>query len=143
MRIDRTGDLIVGDLVHTKAHLWLEGGLNQGKPHPDLQRWSDAVGELQHIAAGKPDAKVYGGRGEFFPVNDAIKEQQRYLARAEELVKRYIDELGERKAELHDPEKKQAHYAELEHRFAAAFPDYKLPYMVGYSVYGLVDSLMK
>lgn len=35
------------------------------------------------------------------------------------------------------------HYKELENRFAAAFPDYKLPYMIGYSVYGLVDTLMK
>lgn len=143
VRIDQTGDLVVGDLVHTKAHLWLEGGLNQGKPHPNLKRWRDAVAELQQLAGNKPNAKVYGGRGEFYPVRDAIKEQQRYLTHAEVLVKAYIDELGERKAELRDPEKKQAHYKELERRFATAFPDYKLPYMVGYSVYGLVDSLIK
>ncbi|HYD60422.1 MAG TPA: MBL fold metallo-hydrolase [Noviherbaspirillum sp.] len=143
VRINKTGDLIVGDLVHTKAHLWLEGGLNQGRPHADLKRWSEAVGELRAIAGKKPNAKVYGGRGEFIPVDSAIKEQQRYLARADELVKTYVGELGERKHELHDPEKKTSHYKELERRIAAAFPDYKLPYMIGYSVYGLVDSLTK
>lgn len=143
VRIDDTGDLIVGDLVHTNAHLWLEGGLMQGKPHADLRRWAAAVGELPRLSADKPAARVYGGRGEFVPVNAAVKEEQRYLARAEKLVKTYIAELGPKKSELHDPTKAPLHYKELEHRFAAAFPDYKLSYMVGYSVYGLVDSLMK
>lgn len=143
VRIDDTGDLIVGDLVHTRAHLWLEGGLVQGKPQADLHRWSDAVAELQGISASKPGAKLYGGRGDFITVGDAVKEQQRYLVRAEEIVKAYIDELGQKKNELRDPEKKSVHYKELENRFAAAFPDYKLPYMIGYSVYGLVDTLMK
>ncbi len=141
VRIDETGDLIVGDLVHTKAHLWLEGGLQQGKPHADLQRWSDAVGELQPLSAGKPDAKVYGGRGDFIAVADAIKEQQRYLKQAQALVTGYIAELGARRGELRDGQKKAAHYQELEKRFSAAFPDYKLPYMVGYSVYGLLNTL--
>lgn len=141
VRIDETGDLIVGDLVHTKAHLWLEGGLRQGKPHADLQLWSNAVGELHDLSAGKPGAKVYGGRGDFIPVAAAIKEQQRYLTQAQALVTGYIAELGARKGELHDGQKKAAHYQELEKRFSAAFPDYKLPYMVGYSVYGLLNTL--
>ena len=141
VRIDETGDLIVGDLVHTNAHLWLEGGLRQGKPHADLQRWSRAVGELHDLSAGKPGAKVYGGRGDFIAVDAAIKEQQRYLTKAQALVTGYITELGARKGELHDGQKKAAHFQELEKRFAAAFPDYKLPYMVGYSVYGLLNTL--
>lgn len=141
VRIDETGDLIVGDLVHTKAHLWLEGGLLQGKPHADLRLWSSAVGELQYLSTGKPGAKVYGGRGDFIPVADAIKEQQRYLTQAQALVTGYIAELGARKGELHDGQKKATHYQELEKRFSAAFPDYKLPYMVGYSVYGLLNTL--
>ena len=141
VRIDRTGDLIVGDLVHTNAHLWLEGGLVQGKPRADLQRWASAVNELKQLSKGKPNAKIYGGRGDFINVTDAIKEQQRYLTEAEALVKAYIKDLGTRKDELRDPQKKAAHYKELENRFSMAFPDYKLPYMIRYSVYGLVDTL--
>jgi glyoxylase-like metal-dependent hydrolase (beta-lactamase superfamily II) len=139
VRIDQTGDLIVGDLVHPKAHLWLEGGLVDGKPHPDLKRWSAAVGELPRLAAGKPDAKVYGGRGDVQPVLEAVRGEQAYLAKAQSLVVNYVGELGARKEELLDADKKGAHYKELEKRFASAFPDYKLPYMIGYSVYGLVD----
>jgi glyoxylase-like metal-dependent hydrolase (beta-lactamase superfamily II) len=141
VRIDDTGDLIVGDLVHNKAHLWLEGGLVNGKPHADLAHWRAAVAELGPLAAAKPNAKVYGGRGEFVTVKNAVAEQQRYLQQAQTLVAKYVAELGSRKGELRDPAKQGAHYKELESRFAAAFPDYKLPYMVGYSVYGLVGSL--
>ena len=137
VRIDQSGDLVVGDLVHPKAHLWLEGGLVDGKPRPDLKRWSDAVGELPRLAAGKP----YGGRGEVQTVADAVRGQQEYLAKAQSLVVNYVGELGARKAELQDAGKKGEHYKELEKRFASAFPDYKLPYMIGYSVYGLVDSV--
>jgi glyoxylase-like metal-dependent hydrolase (beta-lactamase superfamily II) len=141
VRIDASGDLVVGDLVHHKAHLWLEGGLVDGKPRPDLQRWSDAVGELPALAAGKPGAKVYGGRGEVAPVNEAVRAQQAYLARAQSLVVNYVGELGARKGELADPRMSGAHYQELEKRFAGAFPDYRLPYMIGYSVYGLVNAV--
>lgn len=143
VRIDRTGDLIVGDLVHTKAHLWLEGGLVDGKPRPDLKRWSDAVGELPRLSAGKPNAKLYGGRGEVIKVTDAVPEQQAYLAKAQSLVVNYVGELGERKSELADPMKNGAHYKELEKRFASSFPDYKLPYMIVYSVYGLVNTVIE
>ncbi len=141
VRIDGTGDLIVGDLVHSKAHLWLEGGLVRGKPHADLKRWSDAVAELPALSAGKPGAKVYGGRGQALAVADAVREQQRYLAQAQSLVVGYLDELGARKAELRDPARSGAHYKELERRFASAFPDYKLSYMTGYSIYGLLNTL--
>lgn len=141
VRIDQSGDLVVGDLVHTKAHLWLEGGLVDGKPRPDLKRWSDAVGELPKLSAGKPDARLYGGRGEVMKVTDAVREQQAYLNKAQALVVNYVGELGERKGELADPQKSGAHYKELEKRFASSFPDYKLPYMIGYSVYGLVNAV--
>lgn len=143
VRIDQTGDLIVGDLVQPKAHLWLEGGLVDGKPNPDLKRWSAAVGELPKLAAGKPNAKVYGGRGEVESVGDAVRGTQAYLAKAQTLVVNYVRELGARRSELADPKKSGAHYKELEKRFASEFPDYKLPYMIGYSVYGLVASVAK
>lgn len=141
VRIDQTGDLIVGDLVHPKAHLWLEGGLVDGKPRPDLKRWSDALGELPKLAEGKPNARLYGGRGRVVSVSEAVRGEQQYLAKAQALVVNYVGTLGARKGELADPAKSGAHYKELEKRFASAFPDYKLPYMIGYSVYGLVNSV--
>ncbi|WP_432722639.1 MBL fold metallo-hydrolase [Jeongeupia wiesaeckerbachi] len=140
VRVDQSGDLIVGDLLHNKAHLWLEGGLVNGKPRADLKAWSAAVGELTALSKDKPNAKVYGGRGEFVTVSAAVKEQQRYLTQADTLVRTYIEQLGDRKGELKDPKLAANHYKELERRFSARFPDYKLSYMIGYSVYGLVNS---
>ena len=140
VRIDQSGDLIVGDLVHHKAHAWLEGAIVNGKPHADLAQWAVAVSELPALAQDKPDAKVYGGRGEFVGVADAVKAQRNYLNKANALVDAYIATLGKRKEELTNPATSSAHHQELEKRFAAAFPDYALPYMIKYSVYGLIAS---
>ncbi len=114
VRIDKTGDLIVGDLVHHHAHAWIEGGIVNGKPRPDLAKWVAALGELPA-----------------------------YLNQANALVDKYLAELGDRKKELADPATSNAHHQELQKRFAAAFPNYRLPYMIGYSVYGLVASKLK
>lgn len=143
VRIDATGDLIVGDLVHHKAHAWLEGGLVEGRPTPRLPQWIAALDELKPLAAGHPQAKVYGGRGEFAPVAEAVRAQQDYLRRGEGLVRDYVAGLGPRAKELSDPQAAPAHHAALEKRFAAAFPDYRLPYMVRYSVYGLAQATLE
>jgi glyoxylase-like metal-dependent hydrolase (beta-lactamase superfamily II) len=140
VRIDRTGDLLVGDLVHHKAHAWLEGAIVDGKPRADLAKWQAAVSELPGLVKDKPTAKVYGGRGEFAAVAQAVEAQRAYLVRANALVDDYIAELGSRKSELTDPAKSHAHHEELTKRFAEAFPDYKLPYMIKYSVYGILGS---
>lgn len=34
VRIDKSGDLIVGDLAHTRHHTWLEGALWTASPRP-------------------------------------------------------------------------------------------------------------
>ncbi|MBZ4421676.1 MBL fold metallo-hydrolase [Myxococcus sp. RHSTA-1-4] len=128
--------LIVGDLVHHKTHAWLEGGLRDGKVVPDVEAWKAAVDEL----AAWPEATVYGGRGEAAPVTDAITAQKQYLDGMVALVNAYAAELGSRKAELCG-DAAAPHHAELQKRAAAAFPDYALPYMVGYGVYGLVNQL--
>ncbi|MCY1019349.1 MBL fold metallo-hydrolase [Pyxidicoccus sp. MSG2] len=128
--------LIVGDLVHHKAHAWLEGGLRDGKAVPDVDAWKAALDEL----AAWPDATVYGGRGEAAPVAEAIAAEKRYLDGMVTLVNAYAAELGGRKAELCG-DAAAPHYAELEQRAAAAFPEYTLKYMVGYGVYGLVNRL--
>lgn len=140
VRIDQSGDLLVGDLVHHRAHAWLEGGLVNGKPQPRLQEWIAALGELPALAAGHPQAKVYGGRGEFVLVAQAVAEQQRYLRGAGEIVSRYVQELGSQRPELNQQASAGRHYQALQQRFTEAFPDYRLPYMVGYSVYGLAQA---
>ena len=143
VRIDKTGDLVVGDLVHHKAHAWLEGAIVNGKPHADLVKWAAAVGELPALAPNKPAAKVYGGRGDFVGVAQAVQAQRAYLARADALVDTYIARLGERKQELADPAGSAAHHEALAKRFAEAFPDYELPYMIKYSVYGLIGTKLQ
>ena len=135
-RIDRTGDLIVGDLVHHQAHAWLEGGLVRGRPSPDLSSWIAALDELKALEG----TSVHGGRGADAPVAEAVTQQQEYLRAMDRLVGDYIVELGPRKEELRDPAKAKTHYAELQKRAAAAFPTYAAPYMIGFSVYGLAQS---
>jgi len=143
VRIDETGDLLVGDLVHHKAHAWLEGAIVNGKPHADLVKWAAAVAELPALAKDKPNAKVYGGRGEFVSVAEAVKAQRAYLNKANALVNDYIATLGKRKAELTDPTLSKTHHEELEKRFVQAFPDYALPYMINYSIYGLIGTKLQ
>ena len=135
VRVDRTGDLIVGDLVHFNAHSWLEGGIVQGKPQADLKAWRMAVAELTALG-NKPGAQVYGGRGDPAPVAAAVKYQQDYLAKADDIVSRYV--AGAPAAELKDAARSQPHFQALQKQFEQAFPSAKLSYLVGYGVYGLV-----
>lgn len=134
--LPRRQALLVGDLVHHRAHAWLEGGIREGKAVPDLAAWREALEELKAWKG----ATVYGGRGESAPVETAVAEQQRYLEAMEALVKAYAEELGSRKAELCGSEA-GPHYQTLQQRAANTFPEYALPYMVGYGVYGLVNQL--
>lgn len=136
-RIDATGDLIVGDLVHHNAHAWLEGPLVNGKPRPNISSWMAALDELPALSAGKPAAKVYGGRGEFVATTEAVQAQKRYLEKTRTIVADYVSGLGDRQRELLSPVDASPHYMALEQRLEAEFPAYKLPYMVRYSVYGL------
>ncbi|WP_415883803.1 MBL fold metallo-hydrolase [Neptuniibacter sp. QD34_54] len=133
-RIDQTGDLIVGDLVHHKAHAWLEGSLINGAPQPDIKAWNAALAELPALSAGFPNAKIYGGRGEFVKVKDAVTAQTSYLTKADQLVKTFIQE---DKGTYNNPSDRYKSIADI---FSNAFPDYNYPYMVQYSVYGLYNS---
>jgi glyoxylase-like metal-dependent hydrolase (beta-lactamase superfamily II) len=135
-RIDATGDLIVGDLVHHGAHAWLEGGIVDGRAKPDIDGWLAALDELKNIEG----TTVHGGRGCAAPLAEAVKEQKAYLRRMDQLVSDYVDGLGEARSELTDPATAQAHYAEIQERAIAAFPAYDLPYLIGEGVYGLVNS---
>ncbi len=135
VRIDKTGDLVVGDLVHTHHHAWLEGGLQDGKATPDLAGWKADLRELHKLGQGK----VYGGRGEFAPVREAVAQQIAYLDKADAIVEGYVRSLGAKKAELADPTRQDAHYQAIQAAFVKAFPDYAFPDLIRYSVYGLVQ----
>jgi glyoxylase-like metal-dependent hydrolase (beta-lactamase superfamily II) len=136
-RIDRTGDLIVGDLVHYRAHAWLEGGIVDGRPRPDLAAWRAAVAELPALGTGR----VYGGRGEVGGVAEVVAFQTDYLGWAESQVDAYVAEVPAE--ELADPAQAAAHHAKLQARFAAARPDLGLAYLVGYGIYGLLNSKLE
>ena len=136
-RIDQTGDLIVGDLVHHKAHAWLEGSLINGAPQPDIKAWSAALAELPALSAGFPNAKIYGGRGEFVKVKDAVSAQTAYLTKADKLVKNYIQ------GDLEQHKNPNERYKKIADLFSSTFPEYDYPYMVQYSVYGLYNSHKK
>jgi len=138
-RIDATGDLIVGDLVHHGAHAWLEGGIVDGKPQPNIAGWITALDELNTLQG----TTVHGGRGADAPVAEAVADQQAYLTAIDALVTAYVADLGDRQAELLDPAKAQAHYAAIQALAEERFPDRSLGYLVGYGVYGLVNSKLQ
>ena len=138
--VPELGALFVGDLVHAKAHAWLEGGIVNGAPAPELRGWITGLREIGMIFAGKEEGvTVYGGRGEAAPLATAISEQIRYLEQADALVSAYVQSLGSARAELSGPEAGRHHQA-LQARFEQAFPGYGLGYMIQYGVYGLVNS---
>lgn len=138
VRIDATGDLLVGDLIHHNAHAWLEGGIVNGKPAPDLALWRAALEELNSIDGVKT---VYGGRGVSAPVKIAVKAQQHYLSGVETITEQYIDKLGSKKSELLDTSMSGKHHAKLKELIAAEFPEYQLPYMIKYGIYGLTSKI--
>lgn len=128
--------LFVGDLVHHGAHAWLEGGIVDGAPQPDLPAWKEALGELlEHEGA-----TVFGGRGESAPVADAVAAQTEYLDGMEQLVTDYVNGLGAQQSEL-SGEKAGEHYANIADLAAKRFPQHQLVYMVEYGVYGLVNQV--
>ena len=138
VRFDKTGDLAVGDLVASNNHAWLEGSIVNGKPTPAINSWIENLKMLPALDHGK----VYGGRGDFLPVKDAVRQEIAYLQTADSIVGTYVRNLGARKNELDDPAKQGAHYAEIQSEFARAFPHYAMPELIGYSVYGLVNQKM-
>ncbi|MGH8110292.1 MAG: MBL fold metallo-hydrolase [Arenimonas sp.] len=142
VRFDRSGDLAVGDLVHTKNHAWLEGGIVEGKTHFTLAGWKADLEQLKKLST-KKGARVYGGRGEFVPVKQAVKQQIAYLETVDGIVGRYIHSLGTNTEELSDPNKQQGHYKAIQAELVEAYPDYAMPDLVGYSVYGMIQTKLQ
>ncbi|WP_438026692.1 MBL fold metallo-hydrolase [Sorangium sp. So ce233] len=134
--VPSAGALVVGDLVHHRAHAWLEGGLRDGQPSPDLASWRAALDELLELDG----LTVHGGRGAAAPVRAAVEEQKAYLTGMEALVERYVASLGERKSELAGPEA-ASHHKKLAELASAEFPDHELAYLIEYGVYGLANAV--
>lgn len=141
VRIDRTGDLIVGDLIHYKAHAWLEGGIVGGKAKPDLSAWREAVAELPALVANASKSKVYAGRSAVGTVAEVVSFERDYLAKADALVADYVKATPS--ADLKDAAQGQKHHQALQAAFDKAMPGLALPYLIGYGVYGLLDSKVK
>jgi glyoxylase-like metal-dependent hydrolase (beta-lactamase superfamily II) len=141
VRFDATGDIAVGDLVHHNTHAWLEGGIVNGKASATLDGWRANLRALPALAP-KAGAKVYGGRGPAVGVAQAVAQQTAYLDSAEATVSRYVQALGQRKAELSDPAQQGVHHAAIQAQFVKASPTYAMPDLVGYSVYGLINSVL-
>ena len=136
--IPRVNTLVVGDLVHHKAHAWLEGGIVGGKPTPTIASW---IKDLQELSGrfGGFNPTVYGGRGEAAPLSVVLPSQIAYLKAADQIVGDYVAHLGASKVEL-SGDKAGLHWAALQKTFEHAYPDYALGYMIQYGVYGLALS---
>ncbi len=128
--------LVVGDVVHHKAHAWLEGGIAFGKPVPDLASWKLALEELRAYTG----ATVYGGRGQTALVDDAVSAEESYLDRINALITSYVAGLGPAKSELSGPNAGD-HYKKIAALAAQEFPDFALPYMIEYGAYGLINQI--
>lgn len=129
--------LFVGDLVHHRAHAWLEGGIVAGKAVPNLTAWKSALSEL----LSTPAATVYGGRGEPAAVAAAVSAQTQYLSDLEALARAYVAALGaSAKTELGGANAGM-HYQKLAEQAAQKYPQHALPYLIEYGVYGLLNQL--
>ena len=78
VRIDKSGDLIVGDLAHTRHHTWLEGIGGRQAHARSLAGWKADLKVLPTLGKGK----VYGGRGDFVPVKEAVAQEVAYLEKS-------------------------------------------------------------
>jgi glyoxylase-like metal-dependent hydrolase (beta-lactamase superfamily II) len=123
--------IVVGDLVHTRTHAWLEGGIRDGRPAPDLAAWRAALDEL----AGFAGWTVHPGRGPAAPLDQALSEQKTYLTQVDEIVRSYVAALPD-KSEL-SGSNAAVHWKALTAAAVKAFPEHGLPYLIEYGVYGL------
>ena len=128
--------LIVGDLVHHKAHAWLEGPIIEGNTSYNINNWVDALKTVQKTYP--EDVIVYGGRGDSAKLSISIPEQINYLQKAESITKTYIETLEGTNI---NNKKEKVDYEVLTKKFEEIFPSYNLSYMITYGAYGLVSSL--
>jgi glyoxylase-like metal-dependent hydrolase (beta-lactamase superfamily II) len=140
VRLDSTGDLVVGDLVANRTHAWLEGAVDGGRPVFDLAGWKAALRELPALAAGKPGARLHAGRGPALPVTDAVPAQLAYLDAADEAIRAEEQVLGGERAALADPTRQAPHVRAIRERLVARFPSHSMPELLDHSLYGWLAS---
>jgi glyoxylase-like metal-dependent hydrolase (beta-lactamase superfamily II) len=126
--------LVVGDLVHSDTHAWLEGGIVKGAPTPTIAGW---IADLRSLQSFPAETKVFGGRGSPALLPEAVNGQIAYLEAADSVVTEYVARVG--KAELSGPNA-GAHYGKIQAELEAKFPSRGLGYLIQYGVYGLVNS---
>lgn len=124
--------VIAGDLFANEAHAWLEGGIVDGAPTPDLAGWHAALDEVAALS----DAAVYPGRGVAQPMADAVAAQHAYLDAADAAVRAVLSGLADPAEALRGPDA-SLHYAAMADALSAEFPSYQFPYLINYGVYGL------
>lgn len=124
--------LMVGDLVHAKAHAWLEGGIVNGKPVPTLKAWVRDLLEIDQRFAGQSGITLYGGRGQAGELHTLVREQIAYLNAANSLVANYAKNLNGANPD----------YSVLTKQFEERFPEYQLSYLITYGAYGLFNSML-
>jgi glyoxylase-like metal-dependent hydrolase (beta-lactamase superfamily II) len=128
--------LIVGDLVHNKAHAWLEGGIIAGKPVATIEGWISDLKELESLYS--KETIVYGGRGVSGDLESSVKSQIEYLVRSTQIIDTYLKKIGLKSADFNGPNAGVL-YKDLASIFQSQFPNYELPYMIEYGAYGLVQ----
>lgn len=121
--------LIVGDLIHSKVHAWLEGGIVNGKATPTILSWISLLKELPKLYP--VDSKVYAGRGEMGELSAVGIEQVKYLETADKIVISFVK---------NNPIAKATDGVKIQKLMEKSFPTYGLGYLIQYGVYGLVDS---
>ena len=119
--------LFVGDLIHHKAHAWLEGGIVAGKAVPTIDGWISDLKEVETLYPS--NAKVYGGRGVTVALKTAVKDQIIYLKKSIQIIKDEIAKNNLTKKDL-GTEKEKVFNIVLEKRFINEFPDYQISYMI-------------
>lgn len=129
--------VFVGDLVHYKAHAWLEGGIVGGKPTPAIDGWLANLKELAALVP--PTTRVYGGRGVTADLKTSLAEQYQYLQAARALIRKELKALGTKASGFNGPNA-GAMYKALAAKFQAHFQGYELAYLIEYGAYGLVQS---
>jgi glyoxylase-like metal-dependent hydrolase (beta-lactamase superfamily II) len=118
--------LVVGDLIHHKAHAWLEGGIVAGSPRPKVSEWISLLEDMQKMFNAR-NPLVQGGRGESATLTEAVPQQVSYLKAVDQIVEAYVSEVD------------STDFAkDLEVLISREYPSYKLPYMIQYGIYGLV-----